>query len=133
MLANFAVEIISPDNLSIKTEASEVVIPSYEGQMGILKDHIPLITFLRPGIVIIKKDTEDKSFFVEDGTIEFSNNNLLILSSTVKVLENLKKDYINTVLENSQKKMNDDKISDKEKYLLSYKIQTLREISQKIS
>ncbi len=133
MLENFAVEIISPDNLIIKTEASEVVIPSYEGQMGILKDHIPLITFLRPGIVIIKKDTEDKSFFVEDGTIEFSNNNLLILSSTVKVLENLKKDYINTVLENSQKKMNDDKISDKEKYLLSYKIQTLREISQKIS
>ena len=133
MLENFAVEIISPDNLIIKTEASEVVIPSYEGQMGILKDHIPLITFLRPGIVIIKKDTEDKSFFVEDGTIEFSNNNLLILSSTVKVLENLKKDYINTFLENSQKKMNDDKISDKEKYLLSYKIQTLREISQKIS
>ena len=133
MLENFAVEIISPDNLIIKTEASEVVIPSYEGQMGILKDHIPLITFLRPGIVIIKKDTEDKSFFVEDGTIDFSNNNLLILSSTVKVLENLKKDYINTVLENSQKKMNDDKISDKEKYLLSYKIQTLREISQKIS
>ena len=133
MLENFAVEIISPDNLIIKTEASEVVIPSYEGQMGILKDHIPLITFLRHGIVIIKKDTEDKSFFVEDGTIEFSNNNLLILSSTVKVLENLKKDYINTVLENSQKKMNDDKISDKEKYLLSYKIQTLREISQKIS
>jgi len=88
MLENFAVEIISPDNLIIKTEASEVVIPSYEGQMGILKDHIPLITFLRPGIVIIKKDTEDKSFFVEDGTIEFSNNNLLILSSTVKVLKN---------------------------------------------
>ena len=133
MSENFVVEIISPDNLIIKTEASEVVITSYEGQMGILKDHIPLITFLRPGIVIIKKDTEDKSFFVEDGTIEFSNNNLLILSSTVKVLENLKKDYINTVLENSQKKMNDDKISDKEKYLLSYKIQTLREISQKIS
>ena len=129
MLENFAVEIISPDNLIIKTEASEVVIPSYEGQMGILKDHIPLITFLRPGIVIIKKDTEDKSFFVEDGTIEFSNNNLLILSSTVKVLENLKKDYINTVLENSQKKMNDDKISDKEKYLLSYKINTLKEIN----
>ena len=124
MLENFAVEIISPDNLIIKTEASEVVIPSYEGQMGILKDHIPLITFLRPGIVIIKKDTEDKSFFVEDGTIEFSNNNLLILSSTVKVLENLKKDYINTVLENSQKKMKNDKISDKEKYyyLIKFKL-----------
>ena len=128
----FTVEIIAPDQSIINSEANEVTIPSYEGQMGILKDHIPLITFLRPGVIIIQ-GSEEKKFYVEEGTVEFSNNNLLILSSTVKVLENLKKDYINTVLENSQKKMNDDKISDKEKYLLSYKIQTLREISQKIS
>ena len=130
MSENFAVEIISPDNLIIKTEASEVIIPSYEGQMGILKDHIPLITFLRPGLITIKKDSEKKSFFAEEGTIEFSNNNLLILSSTVKALENLKKEYINTVIANSQKKLDEDKVSDKEKYLLSYKIETLKEIKQ---
>jgi len=130
MSENFVVEIISPDNLIIKTEASEVIIPSYEGQMGILKDHIPLITFLRPGLITIKKDSEKKSFFAEEGTIEFSNNNLLILSSTVKALENLQKEYINTVIANSQKKLDEDKVSDKEKYLLSYKIETLKEIKQ---
>ena len=130
MSENFVVEIISPDNLIIKTEASEVIIPSYEGQMGILKDHIPLITFLRPGLITIKKDSEKKSFFAEEGTIEFSNNNLLILSSTVKALENLQIEYINTVIANSQKKLDEDKVSDKEKYLLSYKIETLKEIKQ---
>ena len=76
MSEKFVVEIISPVKSLIKTNASEVIIPSYEGEMGILKDHIPLITFLRPGIINIK-DSSEKKFFVEEGTVEFSNNNLL--------------------------------------------------------
>ena len=88
MSEKFTVEIISPENSIIKTSTSEVIIPSFEGEMGILKDHIPLITFLRPGIIKITGE-KDKKFFVEDGTVEFSNNNLLILSSTVKELSNL--------------------------------------------
>ena len=75
MSERFTVEIISPDRSIIKTDTKEVVIPSYEGEMGILKDHIPLITFLRPGFIRIKNENE-KAFFVEDGTVEFSNNNL---------------------------------------------------------
>ena len=80
MSENFTVEIISPDKSILKSEATEVTIPSYEGQMGILKDHISLITFLRPGLIIIKESTIEKKFFIEDGTVEFSNNNLLILT-----------------------------------------------------
>jgi F-type H+-transporting ATPase subunit epsilon len=83
MSEKFTIEIISPSNLILKTNTSEVVIPSYEGEMGILKNHIPLITFLRPGIIKVK-DQIDKNFFVEEGTVEFSNNNLLILTSTAK-------------------------------------------------
>ena len=76
MSDKFIVEIISPDRSILKTESSEVIIPSYEGEMGILKNHIPLITFLRPGIIKIEGENET-NFFIEEGTVEFSNNNLL--------------------------------------------------------
>ena len=130
MPENFAVEIISPNESILKTEATEVTIPSYEGQMGILKDHIPLITFLRPGLVTIKENSDKKIFFIEDGTVEFSNNSLLILTSTAKSLDSLDKNTIDTIIKESEAKMNKDEIKDKERYLLSYKINTLREISK---
>ena len=130
MSENFVVEIISPDKSILKSEAAEVTIPSYEGQMGILKDHIPLITFLRPGLIIIKQNSGEKKFFVEDGTVEFSNNNLLILTSTAKSLDSLERNLIDTIIKNSQEKISKGESSDKERYLLSYKIDTLREINK---
>ena len=130
MSENFVVEIISPDKSILKSEATEVTIPSYEGQMGILKDHIPLITFLRPGLITIKENSEEKFFFIEDGTVEFSNNSLLILTSTAKSLDSLDKNSIDTIIKDSEAKMSKDEIKDKERYLLSYKINTLREISK---
>ena len=129
MSENFAVEIISPDQSILKSEASEVTIPSYEGQMGILKDHIPLITFLRPGLIVIKENSLEKKFFIEDGTVEFSNNNLLILTSTAKNLDNLDKNSLDVIIKNSEEKISKDGLSDKERYLLSYKIDILKEIS----
>ena len=128
MSEKFTVEIISPDKTIIKTETSEVQIPSYEGEMGILKDHIQLITFLRPGIIKIKNDNE-KEFFVEEGTVEFSNNNLLILTSKAKDLSNVDKKSLSTLLSEAEKKISDNKLTDKEKYLLSYKIDTLKKIN----
>ena len=130
MSENFTVEIISPDKSILKTEAAEVTIPSYEGQMGILKDHIPLITFLRPGLIIIKENNGEKKFFIEDGTVEFSNNSLLILTSTAKSLDNLERDTIDTIIKNSEEKIRKGGISDKESYILSYKINTLKEINK---
>ena len=129
MSENFLVEIISPDNLIIESEATEVTMPSYEGQMGILKDHIPLITFLRPGLIVIKKNDEEFSFVVEEGTVEFSKNRLLILSSTARNLDDLDKNFINSLIQSSQNKLSSAEINDKEKYLLSHKIDTLKEIS----
>ena len=125
----FTVEIISPDQTILKQEANEVIIPSYEGQMGILNNHIPLITFLRPGIITIKTNIE-KKFYVEEGTVEFSNNSLLILTSTAIDLKNLEKKSITNLLEESEKKLKDNNFTDKEKYILSYKIDTLKEINQ---
>tara|TARA_B100000965_G_scaffold131090_1_gene109290 strand:+ start:125 stop:517 length:393 start_codon:yes stop_codon:yes gene_type:complete len=130
MSENFTVEIISPDKSILKSEANEVTIPSYEGQMGILKDHIPIITFLRPGLIVIKENNVEKIFFIEDGTVEFSNNNLLILTSTAKSLDSLDRNSIDSIIKNSQEKISKGDINDKERYLLSYKIDTLREINK---
>ena len=129
MSENFIVEIVSPDESILKSEATEVILPSYEGQMGILKDHIPLITFLRPGLIIIKINNEEKIFFVEEGIVEFVDNNLLILSSTTKNLNDLDKNSIDAIIQDAQEKINNSEIGDKEKYLLSYKINTLKEIN----
>ncbi len=129
MSEKFNVEIISPDRSILKTETSEVIIPSYEGEMGILKDHIPLITFLRPGILRLIDD-KDRRFFVAEGTVEFSNNNLLILTSSAKEISEIDKDSLNSLISEAEQKIVDDKITDKEKYLLSYKIDTLKNINQ---
>ena len=101
MSEKFTIEIISPDRPIIKTETSEVVIPSFEGEMGILKDHIPLITFLRPGFINIKSNTEQK-IFVEEGTVEFSNNNLLILTSTAIEVTKMSKKFIDNLISESE-------------------------------
>ena len=128
MSEKFRVEIISPDKLILEVEAEEVTLPSYEGEMGILKNHIPLITFLRPGMIKIKKNEELKHFYVEEGTVEFLDNNLLILTSTAKELSEIDKGLIDTWINEANKRINDVKVSDKEKYLLSYKIDTLNNI-----
>ena len=129
MSEKFIVEIISPDSLILKSEASEVLLPSYEGEMGILKDHIALITFLRPGLIKILGDKKI-DFLVEEGNVEFSNNTLLILTSTAKEVSSINKNSIKDQIEEAEKKITQSAITDKEKYLLSYKIDTLKSISQ---
>ena len=129
MSDKFIVEIICPDQSVLKIDTNEATIPAYEGQMGILKNHIPLITFLRPGIITIKAQ-EEKKYYVEEGTVEFSNNILLILTSTVRDLKNFDKSSIENLLEEAEKRMKDDNSTDKEKYIISYKINTLKEINQ---
>ena len=128
MPQKFLVEIISPEKTVLKSEASEVIIPSFEGEIGILKDHINLITFLRPGLIKIVNG-EEKIFFVEDGTVEFSNNNLLILTSTAILLSKINKNSLEKLISETEEKLNKNDSTDKEKYLLTHKIQTLKNIS----
>ena len=128
MSENFAIEIVSPNKSVLKEDTEEVTIPSFEGEMGILKDHISLITFLRPGVITIKKDNKEKKFFVEEGTVEFSNNNLLILTSTAKSLAELSRDNVDDLIKNSKEKIGQKAVSDKEKYLLSHKIDVLKHV-----
>tara|TARA_A100001388_G_C28340509_1_gene298732 strand:- start:70 stop:459 length:390 start_codon:yes stop_codon:yes gene_type:complete len=128
MSEQFTVEIISPNEQTLKTEAKEVSLPAFEGEIGILKNHIPLITFLRPGLIKIFSET-DQIYFVEDGTVEFANNNLLILTSTAKPMSSIDKKSLEDLINEAEEKINDSEISDKERYLLSYKINTLKNIN----
>ena len=129
MSDKFTIEIISPEKSILNTEASEVILPSYEGEMGILRDHIPLITFLRPGLIKIKNENE-KIFFIEEGIVEFKNNNLLILTSTAKAVSSIDQNYVDILIKESEKIISSSESSDKEKYLLSYKIEVLKDINQ---
>ncbi len=126
MSENFKVEIVRPDNKILSEEASEVTLPCYEGQLTILKDHIPFITFLRPGIIEINKKNK---IFVEDGTIEFYENNLLILSATAISIDKLEKNRIKEKIEEAQKQLSKKEIDDKQRYILNHKIDTLNSLN----
>jgi len=129
MSENFNLEIISPDQTLLDSAVKQVAIPAYEGMMTILKGHISLITFLRPGFIEVEIDNKTSKFFVEDGTVEFFNNKLLILSSSAIQVEKLAKNNIEKMLEESKILLQNSEIKDKEKYILSYKINSLQEIN----
>ena len=126
MSQEFKIEIISPDKNIFTGNTDEVTIPCFEGQVTVLKDHIPLITFLRPGIIEI---SNSEKFYTEDGTVEFSNNNLLILSTTIQNLKIINAEKKNSMLQEAEKALSSNQISDKQKYILNYKIDTLKFIN----
>ena len=128
MEKNFNLEIISPEKILLSDKVNSVTIPSFEGEMTILSDHIPLITFLRPGIIEIH-ESKKKKFFTEEGTVEFSNNNLIILASTIIDLENLTKDKISGMLKESKDLLSKGNLNDKAVYVKSHKIDCLSKIN----
>tara|TARA_B100001564_G_scaffold336356_1_gene326480 strand:+ start:5760 stop:6152 length:393 start_codon:yes stop_codon:yes gene_type:complete len=128
MSDKFNVQIISPDKTILKSEVFQVIIPAYEGLMTILKDHISIVTFLRPGFIEAEINNEVEKIYVEEGTVEFSNNNLLILSSTAKNKKDFSSQEAQQALEVSKSLMKNDEINDKEKYFLSYKIEALQQV-----
>ena len=129
MEKNFNLEIISPEKILFSDKVSSVTIPSFEGEMTILADHIPLITFLRPGVAVVNGGKLNK-YFVEEGTVEFSNNTLIILSSTIISLDKIKAEDISKMIEGSKNQLTKDKLSDKAKYIETHKIETLLKINQ---
>ena len=126
---NFNIEIVKPEKIIFSGDAKEVKIPSYEGDMSILKNHISVIAFLRPGIIKVEKnDGNFEEFFVEDGTIEFFKDKLSILSASVENLKNLSKEFIENLNNDTQKKLTKQEITDQERYILSHKLSVLKEI-----
>ncbi len=129
MSENFNLEIISPDQTLLKSEVNQVTIPAFEGLMTILKDHVSLVTFLRPGFIEVYLGEKINKYYVEDGTVEFFKNNLLILSSTAMNLKNLSDNLKDQLIKESEEKLSTVQVSDKERYVLSHKIDALRNIN----
>ena len=128
MSDNFNIEIISPEKKLLTDKVSSATIPSFEGEMTILSNHIPLITFLRPGIVKINGSKEIQ-YFLEEGTVEFSNNNLTILSSTIIEVSALSSEKISKMIEDGKNQLNQENLNDKTRYVVSHKIDCLSRIN----
>ena len=126
---NFKFEIISPERIIFSDEAKMVTLPSYEGDMSILKHHISIITFLRPGIIKIQINSENfEKFFVQEGTIEYFDDNLVVLSTSVVNLKDLSKEFLDNLNKNTQDKLEDKNITDHERYVLNHKLEVIKEI-----
>ena len=130
MSEEFKIEIVNPEkSFLVKEDVSEVVVPAFEGEMGILKDHISIISFLKPGIIKILSKSGDENYYVEDGIVEFKNNNLSILTSTILNLADINKSKQQELLKQAEEEANKPEINDQSKYLVNQKIEVLRSIN----
>ena len=130
MSEEFKIDIVNPEQSFLsKDDVTEVVVPAFEGEIGILKDHISIISFLKPGIITIRSKSEEEKFYVEDGIIEFKNNNLSVLTSSIFNLNKLEKAKLEELLKIAEEEANKTEINDQTKYLVDQKIQTLKSIN----
>ena len=130
MSEEYSVEIVNPERSFLsKDDVTEVVVPAFEGEIGILKDHISIISFLKPGIIKIFSKSGEESFYVNDGIIEFKNNNLSILTSLILNLKDIDKEKISEIQKSAEEELNKSEISDQEKYLLDQKVEVLKSIN----
>ena len=130
MSKEFKVEIVNPEkSFLVKEDVSEVVVPAFEGEMGILKDHISIISFLKPGIIKILSKSGDENYYVEDGIVEFKNNNLSILTSSIFNLTDLDKSKQQDLLKLAEEEASNPEINDQSKYLVDQKLEVLRSLN----
>jgi len=130
MSEEFKIEIVNPEKSFLsKEDVTEVVVPAFEGEMGILKDHISIISFLKPGIIKIFSKSGEENFYVEDGIVEFKNNNLSVLTSSIFDIKDMKKDKVSELLAQAEENSKNNKISDQNKYLIDQKIDVLKTLN----
>ena len=130
MSEEFKVEIVNPEkSFLVKDDVSEVVVPAFEGEMGILKDHISIISFLKPGIIKILSKSGDENYYVEDGIVEFKNNNLSILTSSIFNITDLDKSKQQDLLKTAEEEVNKLEIDDQSKYLADQKVEVLKSLN----
>jgi len=130
MNEEFKLEIVNPDKSFLsKEDVTEVVVPAFEGEIGILKDHISIISFLKPGIIKIYSKNEEEKFYIEDGIIEFKNNNLSILTSSIFNLKDMEKSKIQELLKTAEDETSKKELTDQTKYLIDQKIEVLKSIN----
>jgi len=130
MSEEFKVEIVNPEKYFLsKEDVIEVVVPAFEGEMGILKDHISIISFLKPGIIKVYSKSEENKYFVEDGIVEFKDNSLSILTSSIYSMSDLDRNKVDQILKEVEKESSEDNIDDQKRYLIDQKIEVLKNLN----
>jgi F-type H+-transporting ATPase subunit epsilon/F-type H+-transporting ATPase subunit delta len=130
MSEEFKIEIVNPEKSFLsKEDVTEVVVPAFEGEMGILKDHISIISFLKPGVIKIFSKSGEENYYVEDGIVEFKNNNLSVLTSSILNIKDMEKDKISELLTQAEEHSKNNKIKDQNKYLVDKKIYVLKTLN----
>ena len=130
MSEEFKIEIVNPEkSFLLKEDVTEVVVPAFEGEMGILKDHISIISFLKPGIIKIFSKSGEENYFVEDGIVEFKDNNLSVLTSSIFNIQDVDKTKIQDLLKLAEEESSKPDINDQSKYLVEQKIEVLRSLN----
>jgi F-type H+-transporting ATPase subunit epsilon/F-type H+-transporting ATPase subunit delta len=130
MSEEFKIEIVNPEKSFLtKEDVTEVIVPAFEGEMGILKDHISIISFLKPGIITINSKSGEDKFYVEDGIVEFKNNNLSILTSSIFNLKELQKNKVQDLLKAAEEESNQSEKNDQAKFLVDQKIEILKTLN----
>ena len=130
MNEEFKIEIVNPDkSFLLKEDVTEVIVPAFEGEIGILKDHISIISFLKPGIMKIYSKNGEEKFYIEDGIIEFKNNNLSVLTSSIFDLKDMEKSKIQELIKIAEDETSKKELTDQTKYLIDQKIDVLRSIN----
>jgi len=130
MSEEFKVEIVNPEQSFLsKEDVTEIVVPAFEGEMGILKDHIPIISFLKPGLIKIFSKSGDENYYIEDGIVEFKNNSLSVLTSSIFNIKDINKDKINELLKQAEENSKNNEITDQDKYLVDQKIDVLKTLN----
>ena len=130
MIEEFKIEIVNPEKSFLyKEDVTEVIVPAFEGEIGILKDHISIISFLKPGIIKVHSKSGEENYYVEDGIIEFKNNNLSVLTSSIFNLKDLEKNKVQEMLNKAEEESSKPEINDQNRYLIDQKIDVLRSIN----
>ena len=130
MSEEFKIEIVNPEeSFFLKEDVTEVIVPAFEGEMGILKNHISIISFLKPGIITIHSKSGEEKFFVEDGIVEFKNNNLSVLTSSIFNLKDIDKNKIQDLIKITEEEANKAEINDQARFIADQKIDVLRSIN----
>ena len=130
MSDSFNLEIVNPEKLFLSLDnVSEVVVPAFEGDMGILKDHISIISFLKPGIVKVFTGNEVKELYIEDGIIEFSKNSLSILTSRIIDIKEIKKEDLSSMINEANEVLKDENLDDQKRFIANQKIDVLNRLN----
>ena len=130
MSEEFKIEIVNPEKSFLsKEDVTEVVIPAFEGEMGILRDHISIISFLKPGVIKIFSKSGEENYYVEDGIVEFKNNNLSVLTSSIFNIKDMDKDKVSELLKQAEVYSANSEITDQDKYLVDQKIDVLKTLN----